>query len=128
MFSLPEAMPFLFVSKRRQETRCKLRLLQCRCRDGDHVVIATQLKGQGEYSLTDSAEILAAAVCDHYRLNPRHLILIRHYPRQLGPGLRADLFDRVMFGAVEIGPPTNFAKPSFKIMSDYDWRELRLIA
>jgi len=58
-------------------------------------VIATELReGNPGYSITNSAEAAAAAVCNQRGIEPAHLIWIEHY---VPKGRMQETFDRTLF-------------------------------
>jgi hypothetical protein len=58
-------------------------------------VVATELyEANPGFSITNSVEAAAAAVCNQLGIDPAHLVFIEHYPAQQN---LAETFDRVFF-------------------------------
>jgi hypothetical protein len=66
--------------------------------DGKHIFVATELPDNPGTSVTNSAEHLATAMREEYRLKPEDVIWIEHYPE--AKDRRKESFDLVRFAVV----------------------------
>jgi hypothetical protein len=104
---------------------CKLEIL--RLSDGRSAVIATELMDNPGTSITNAAEHLAYRVCVEFSIDPSRLVWIEHYgyPSAFEKG-NPRSFDLVTFRIPPAGHDAVFADPTWRPMSDEDWRSLGL--
>lgn len=104
---------------------CRLEILPLT--DGRTAIIATEVADNTGMSITNAAELAAAAACWQFDVDPNRLVWIEHYDDgSYRGGGREESFDRVTFGKVTPMADSMFTAPSWKRMKAEDWVELGL--
>jgi len=105
---------------------CSLEIL--RGRDGQTVVIATELKDNPGTSVTNMCEHLAHWVCIEFSIDPRKVAWIEHYgyPAPGDSRRRPRSYDLVTFEILPAGDTVVLSHPQWRPMCDADWLAMGL--
>jgi hypothetical protein len=90
-------------------------------------VITSESADNPGMSITNAAELVAAAVCNQLRIDPDKLVLIEHYDStSYRSTARPDSFDLVTFNVIAGNSDPVFQHPAWRPMQPSDWHDLGL--
>lgn len=109
----------------RQLAVCRIEAI--RLVDGRAVVIVVELPDNTGTSVTNACEELATQVCQQLGIDVRQLVWIEHYGfASCFDPQRVRTYDLVTFASVQPRRSPAFEGPSWRPMTDADWRALGL--
>jgi len=112
---------FLFAYKSSNRIDGICRIERIFLRDGRVAIICIQIPHNPGMSITNTVETIAFQVCHQFKIDPINLVWIEHYM----PGIfRVNEWSLVSFQSFP--PKSMFLGPTWRVMTDDDWRDLGL--